>query len=160
MRELGVYLQNHWAAATGGVDLAHRVADTHADTDMGAELQAIAGEVVEDREALRALMARLDLDPGTVGPAIARLAERIGRLKPNGHVLRRSPVSDLLEVEALRAAVSGKRAGWDTLLVLGPDADPVPDTEVRRLRDRADDQLVRLTAVHAALVRRSLRPAV
>ena len=160
MRDLAVYLQNHWAAAAGGVDLAQRVAETHADSDVGAELHAIAGEVAEDREALRALMVLLDLDPGTVGPATARLAERIGRLKPNGHVLRRSPVSDLLEVEALRAAVTGKRAGWDTLLVLGPAADPVPDAEVRRLRDRADDQVLRLAAVHAFLVRRSLGPGV
>ncbi len=160
MRELGVYLQNHWAASAGGVDLAHRVAETHADSDVGAALEAIAGEIAEDRESLRVLMVLLDLDPGTLGPAAARIAERIGRLKPNGHLLRRAPVSDVLEVEALRAAVSGKRAGWDTLLVLGADVDPVPDDEVRRLRDRADDQLERLAAVHAALVRRSLGPTV
>jgi hypothetical protein len=160
MRELGTYLQHHWAAAAGGVDLALRVAETHADSDAGAELEAIAREIAEDREALRVLMVLLDLDPGTVGPATVRLAERIGRLKPNGHLLRRSPVSDVLEVEALRAAVSGKRAGWDTLLVLGADVDPVPDNEVRRLRDRADNQLERLAAVHAALVRCSLGPTV
>lgn len=157
MRELNVYLQQHWAAAAGGLDLARRVTRTHAGTDVEADLEAVSRDIAEDREALRALMASLDLERGTVGPVVARLAERVGRFKPNGHLLTRSPVSDVLELEALRGAVSAKRAGWDALLLL--DLDPVPDAEVERLRDRADQQLDRLTAVHAVLVRRRLAPA-
>ena len=157
MHDLNIYLQQHWAAAAGGLDLARRVTRTHEGTDVGADLEAVTREIAEDRETLRVLMALLDLDPGRVGPALTRVAERVGRLKPNGRVLRRSPVSDVLELEALRGAVSAKRAGWDALLVM--DLERVPDDEVERLRDRADRQLDRLAAVHEALVRRRLAPA-
>ncbi|WP_432476982.1 hypothetical protein [Nocardioides sp. GXQ0305] len=158
MHELDVYLQQHWAAAAGGLDLARRVAASHAGSDVGADLATVAEEIADDRVALRELMLRLDLDPGTVVPAVVRLAERIGRLKPNGRLLRRSPVSDVLELEAMRAGVSGKRAGWDALLALAEDVEALPGDELQRLRTRADDQLERLAAVHAALVVRSLAP--
>lgn len=160
MDTLDVYLQHHWTAAAGGLDLATRVARTHAGSDVGPDLEAVAQDIAEDRETLRVMMVVLDLDPGTVGPTAARIAERIGRLKPNGEVLRRSPVSDVLELEALRIAVSGKRAGWDTLLVLGEELPALPEDELQRLRERADEQLERLGAVQATLVRRSLHPTV
>ena len=160
MDELNVYLQNHWAAAAGGRDLAARVARTHRGSDVGQELAIVAAEIAEDREALRRMMRLLGLAPGTVAPAVARIAERVGRLKPNGHVVRRSPASDVLELEALRGAVSAKRAGWDALLVLSEDQAGIHAGEVERLRERADGQLVRLAGVHAELARRSLARAV
>jgi hypothetical protein len=160
MDELNVYLQNHWAAAAGGEDLARRIARTHDGTDVGPDLAVVAREVVEDREALGKLMRLLGLDPGTVAPVVVRVAERVGRLKPNGHLVRRSPASDVLELEALRGAVSAKRAGWDALLVLSDDLARVDAPELERLLGRADGQLARLTRVHAALARRSLARAV
>ncbi|HEY6792288.1 MAG TPA: hypothetical protein VI365_33750, partial [Trebonia sp.] len=41
--------------------------------------------------------------------------EKAGRLKLNGHLLSRSPLSDLEETEMLRLGVEGKAAGWRTL---------------------------------------------
>lgn len=158
MDALEVYLQQHWAAAAGGRDLARRVASTHDGSDVGAPLDAIAIEVAEDQEALRSVMLSLGVRPQLLLPVVARVAERAGRLKPNGRLLHRSPVSDVLEVEALRAAVSGKRAVWDSLLAVGDDVEQVPVDEVRRLRQRADDQLERLARVHETLVRRCLAP--
>lgn len=160
MDELNVYLQNHWAAAAGGRDLAWRVARSHAGTDVAPVLEEVATEVEEDRESLRGLMGLLGLEPRTVGPVVARLGERLGRLKPNGHLVRRSPASDVLELEALRAAVSAKRSGWDSLLVLRADLARVPATEVERLRERADSQLERLAGVHRTLAARRLADAV
>ena len=160
MDELNVYLQNHWAAAAGGEDLARRIARTHRDTDVGPDLAVVAREIVEDRESLGTLMRLLGLDPGAVAPAVARVAERVGRLKPNGHLVRRSPASDVLELEALRGAVAAKRAGWDALLVLSRDLARMPAAEVERLLERADGQLTRLAEVHATLTWRSLARAV
>jgi len=160
MDELNVYLQSHWAAAAAGEDLARRVARTHRGSDVGPDLATVAAEIVEDRESLRGMMRCVGLDPGLLGPSVARLAERVGRLKPNGHLLRRSPASDVLEVEALRSAVSAKRGGWDALLVLSDDLARVEPDDLERLRERADRQLERLAGVHATLVSRSLRRAV
>ncbi len=154
--ELDVYLQNHWAAAAGGLDLARRVAGSHPGTDVEAPLRAVAVDVEEDRESLRRLMVGLGLRPETLFPAAVRLAERIGRLKPNGHLVRRSPVSDVIELEALRVAVAGKRAAWDALLAVAPRVPDLVEDDVRRLRDRADEQLEQLATVHGLLAARRL----
>ena len=41
--------------------------------------------------------------------------EKAGRLKLNGRLLTRSPLSGLEETEMLRLGVEGKAAGWRTL---------------------------------------------
>jgi hypothetical protein len=42
--------------------------------------------------------------------------EKVARLKPNERVTKRSPLSDVLELEALVLAVQGKALGWRMLL--------------------------------------------
>lgn len=151
MNELETYLRNHWTAAAGGVDLAQRVAGSHRGTDLGPPLAAIATEIGEDRTSLAEVMDELGCDRGHVGPLAARVLERVGRLKPNGRVLRRSPVSDVLEIEALRSAVVGKASVWDALLVLSQRDALALDVDLEELRARATDQLARLTGIHADL---------
>jgi hypothetical protein len=43
------------------------------------------------------------------------MGEKAARLKLNGHLLARSSLSSLEEVEMLRLGVEGKAAGWRTL---------------------------------------------
>ena len=43
------------------------------------------------------------------------IGEKAGRLKFNGRLLTRSPLSDLEELELLRLGVEGKAVGWRTL---------------------------------------------
>jgi hypothetical protein len=58
---------------------------------------------------------RISIPIGTSGFLGGRIAERVGRLKSNGRIVRRSPLSSLLELEMLRLAVEGKAACWRTL---------------------------------------------
>ncbi|HEY5788534.1 MAG TPA: hypothetical protein VIT65_27555 [Microlunatus sp.] len=74
-------------------------------------------------------------------------------MKPNGRILRRSPLSDLIEIEALLDAVSAKRAGWYALAAVHLPADA---THVDGLISRADDQLEGLRSIHATLAARVL----
>ena len=159
MSELETYLRNHWTAAAGGVDLARRVAGSHRGTDMGPPLAAIATEISEDRAVLGEVMDELGCDRGHVGPLAARVLERVGRLKPNGRVLRRSPVSDVLEIEALRSAVAGKASVWDALLVLVQRDGLAVGVDLDRMRTRAADQLEGLTGIHATVAGRALGDA-
>lgn len=147
MSDLAVHLRNHDAAAAGGVDFARRVARRHRDAAVGPELARIADDVREDHALLRQVMDAVSTRPGLVLPVAARVGERLGRLKPNGHLVIPSPVSDLLELEALRGAVTAKRAGWDTLLVLAEHDPRLPADLLLRLRERADDQAARLEEV-------------
>src|SRR5947208_4594190 len=49
---LGIYLNDHLAGATGGVELAHRMADSHHDPAQRMTLQRLAADIAHDRRAL------------------------------------------------------------------------------------------------------------
>jgi hypothetical protein len=119
---LDIYLNDHLAGATLGAELARRLAASHRDSPAAAELERLASEVGEDRAALLKVMAAL-------GTPVARLKvyggwaiEKAARLKLNGHLRTRSPLSSLLELEGMRLGVEGKAAGWRTLRTLA-DSD-------------------------------------
>lgn len=140
MSDVHVHLRNHWTAATGAVDFAARVANSHRGERVGPDLADVAAQVSEDRRSLREVMRAVDARTGVALPLAARVGERIGRLKPNGHLLTRSPVTDVLELEALRGATCLKGAGWDTLLAFAPAEPRLPVALIERLRARADEQ--------------------
>src|SRR6476646_9661868 len=102
---LDVYLNDHLAGASGGADLFRRVARTHADPDVRAAVGRRAEEVAEDRLALLDIMRRLGVEPSRSKVLMGRTAERLGRLKPNGSLVRRSNLTDLIELEALMLGV-------------------------------------------------------
>jgi hypothetical protein len=82
-----------------------------------------------------------------------RLGERIGRFKRNGRLLRRAPLSDLMEIEALVTAVRAKAAGWQALSQCPEPAwSEVADT--RALYRRALDQAERLNEIHRSVAGR------
>jgi hypothetical protein len=66
--------------------------------------------------------------------------EKVGRLKPNGRILSRSPLSDVLEVEALRLAVEGKAAGWLLLRRFAEQDGRLDPAQLDRLINRAARQ--------------------
>jgi hypothetical protein len=142
------HLQHHWAAATGGVALFARVGRGLGESPAAEEVTRLAGEIADDRESLRQIMASVGVDPTLVGALAARGAELVGRLKPNGTLLRRSALTDVLELEALRTAVAGKRAGWELLRELAPDDERLDETLLDVLIRRADDQERRLRSLH------------
>ncbi|GAB3587058.1 hypothetical protein [Calidifontibacter terrae] len=141
---LGSYLQHHWSAAQGGLDLFRRSASGHSDAETRATLAELAEEVADDRRALGELMKQLGVTPSVLGPLIAGIGERLGRLKPNGSLIRRSPLSDVVELEALTAAVAGKQRGWLSLLHVAETDDRLDRDQLEELVQRADHQLERL----------------
>lgn len=143
---LAIYLRDHHAASQAGMRLARRV--SRRDPARGA----IGEEVREDADALRHAMARLGVNRGRVKDGIAIGAERLGRLKPNGRALRRSPLSDLVELETLVVGITAKRALWTSLR----DVGAVPPDELDRLLARADDQLGRVEAARRRAATRAL----
>ena len=115
---LGIYLNDHLAGATGGLQLVRRVAGSHRGPAAGSALQRLAGEVAQDRAALEDIMGALGIPVRGYKVYAAWIGEKAARLKLNGHLLARSPLSGLEELEMLRLGVEGKAAGWRTLRVL------------------------------------------
>jgi hypothetical protein len=139
---LGIYLNDHLAGATAGTGLAQRMAASgHLPAPAGA-LRELAAEIASDRDALLAFMADLDVPVRSYKVWAARAGEKAGRLKPNGHLISRSALSNLEELEILGLGVEGKAAGWRTLRVLaGTDGrlDPARlDELIARARRQAD----------------------
>jgi hypothetical protein len=135
-RVLGIYLNDHLAGATAGAELALRMARTHRAQDQSAQLKDLAAEVAQDRAALIAMMKALGVPVRAYKVLAARIGEKAGRVKFNGRLLARSPLSDLEELELLRLGVEGKAAGWRTLRALA-------DTDQRLDPGRLDELVSR-----------------
>ena len=143
-KRLAIYLQDHYAGATGGLEMAKRSAKANGDTEFGGPLTRLATEIGEDREALARIMGRVEVGPARVKVALAWGAEKAGRLKPNGQLRGYSPLGRVLEIEALVTGVSGKLSLWRALQAIAP-ADPRLDAALLAdLAGRAEDQLGRL----------------
>lgn len=152
---LATYLNDHLAAATGGVELIRRAADNH-EGQRGVELSRLADEIAEDREALRDIMKRLDVAESSVKKAAGWLGEKFGRLKPNDHLLTRSPLSDVLEIEIMRAGTAARICGFQVLRAVAVEDSRVSREELERLIERADDQAERLYKIHLQLAQENL----
>jgi hypothetical protein len=139
---LGIYLNDHLAGATGGLELARRVAGAQQVPAPLPELRQFADEVAEDRAVLLQIMGTLGVPVRSYKVWAAWAGEKAGRLKPNGRLTTRSPLSNLVELEALRLGVEGKAAGWRTLRELADrdgrlDAGQL-DNLISRARRQAD----------------------
>ena len=137
---LAIYLNDHLAGATGGVELARRMAAWHAVPGQQAALERLAADIAHDRQALLDLMAVLGMPVRRYKVGVAWAAEKAGRLKPNGRLLSRSPLSNLEELELLRLGVEGKAAGWRTLRELAEDDGRLRPATLDELLSRAREQ--------------------
>jgi hypothetical protein len=108
---LHIYLTDHFAAAAGGVALARRVARSHRDPADAERLTHLADDIAADRGALLAILRSLGLPARRYKSMAVWAAEKGGRLKLNGRLINRSPLSDLVEVEALRLAARRSAGG-------------------------------------------------
>jgi hypothetical protein len=77
------------------------------------------------------------------------VAEKAGRLKPNGQLTGYSPLSRMIEIEGLITGVNGKRSLWLTLEGLAESEPELDDARLRRLVERAERQLDTLHGLRA-----------
>ncbi|WP_066070435.1 hypothetical protein [Frankia sp. EI5c] len=141
-RLLGTYLNDHLAGAAAGADLASRIARVHQGTPSGPVLARIADAIEQDRSTLLEIMEILEVPRRRHKMLLGRLAEKAGRLKLNNRLLRRSPMSSVIELESLWLGVNGKSRLWRTLRTVAPRDDRLrPRTELfDHLLDRARQQ--------------------
>lgn len=144
---LNIYLNDHLAGATAGVELARRLRESNRDDpEFGPALAEICAEVEADREALKAAIDRLGIGQSRLKPAAAVLGERLGRLKLNGQLRGYSPLSRLDELELLQIGVTGKRRLWRALE--HTHAEELAGIDLSALVERATRQLRRLETLH------------
>jgi hypothetical protein len=141
---LSIYLNDHLAAAVGATQLVRRAAGSNRDSRYGEPLARLAEEINEDRHALQDLLKRLGIRADPVKIVASVGAERLGRLKLNGELLRYSPLSRLEELELLLLGVTGKLALWRALRATLGDDPRAEAADFDRLIERATSQRRRL----------------
>lgn len=153
-RYLGIYLNDHLAGAAGGVELARRLRSSNkGDAEMGEPLARICAEIEADRETLVRLTDWLGIRRDPLKPKLALLAERLGRLKPNGHLRGYSPLSPVLELEILASGIGGKLQLWNALEQTFGDS--LDGFDFHALAERADRQGQEVEDLHIAAAKRA-----
>lgn len=148
-RLLAIYLNDHIAGATAGAGRISQMAQASASTPIGPRLADLATEIRTERDWLVDTTRRLGVRVDQAKLAVLWVGEHLGRLKPNGRLTRRSPLSVLLELDLMQSAVAGKKSLWHALqdwsAPLG--LDPVVLEELVISADRQLDELASLAAV-------------
>jgi hypothetical protein len=138
---LGIYLNDHLAGATGGVETARRARGSNEGTEFGEPLARLCVEIEADRESLEAVMKELGVGRSRLKPAIGWIGEKLGRLKPNGQLRGYSPLSRIVELELLLLGITGKSRLWTLLQELVGERS---DSDLPALIARATDQRERV----------------
>ncbi len=138
---LAIYLNDHLAGATAARELVRRAASSNRGSDYGRYLERLATEVDEDRDALLAIIRALGASVDQLKVLGGWGAEKLGRFKLNGRLLGYSPLSRLVELEALVLGVGGKLALWRALELLAPDQPGLGRFDLSHLIVRAEAQL-------------------
>ena len=137
---LRIYLQDHLAGSTAGLELARRTRGANEGTEYGTPLAKIADEIEADRRQLEGIIDELGFSGDRLKNVAAWGLEKAGRLKLNGQLTGYSPLSRVVELEGLLSGITGKKALWVALLEVAP-SEPRLDAELLgRLRDRAEEQ--------------------
>ncbi|WP_380175445.1 hypothetical protein ACFEMC_08600 [Kineococcus sp. DHX-1] len=154
---LTVYLGDHLAGASAGLARLARAARAHAGTETGRALAVLHAGVVEDRRELLRWMRVLGVPRRRHLQVAARVAEAVGALKPNGRLVRRSPLRTVVELEGLLLGVEGKAAGWRSLRELagagGPLGSRLDLEALDVLLERAERQVEVLERLRRTAVR-------
>jgi hypothetical protein len=137
---LGIYCNDHLAAATGGIELVSRMLGVHRGTHFEPRLEQLLDELREERAGLRSSMAALGLPVRQYKQIASWVGEKLSRVKLNGYVLSRSPLSDLVEFEFIATAVLAKRAGFETLREIAAVDSRLDGALLDRLIAQADKQ--------------------
>jgi hypothetical protein len=136
-RLLGIYLNDHLTGAVVGVERARMTRDANQGTEFAGPLGVVCGEIEEDRGSLESIMDELGVGRSKVKPALWRLGEKAGRLKPNGQLRGYSPLGRVIDLEVLLLGITGKLRLWTLLAGL---LDGEGSTDLAALIRRAEGQ--------------------
>ncbi|UOY02181.1 hypothetical protein [Blastococcus sp. PRF04-17] len=117
-----------------------RMLGRHRGGEYEQPLEQLLDELREERSAVRASIQALDLPVRQYKQVGAWVGEKFSRAKLNGHLLSRSPLSDLVEFEFIATAVLAKRAGFETLREIAAVDSRLDGDLLDRLIAQADKQ--------------------
>ena len=141
---LHIYLQDHLAGATFGLELAQRCQRNNEGSKLGEPLAKLTAEIADDRRTLQAIMRDVGAEASRTKVAAGWALEKVRRLKPNGKLFEYTPLARLVEPESLAIGISGKKAMWRALENVASQDPRLARHDFSALAKRADEQLARV----------------
>jgi len=137
---LRIYLQDHHAGSTTGLELARRIRGNNRGNEYGETMATVVDEIAADRKALESIMDELGFGADKIKEIGGWALEKAGRLKLNGQITGYSPLSRVVELEGLVTGITGKIALWVALLQIAPEEPRLDAARLERLRERGESQ--------------------
>jgi hypothetical protein len=144
---LTIYCNDHLAASVGGIELLKRMVGVHRGDRYEERLTTLLDELYEENTALKSLMKARGLPERRYKQVGLWVGEKLSRVKFNGRLLSRSPLSSLVEFEFLASAVRAKRSGFETLREVAAVDERLDEDLLDRLIEQANRQHDWLTHV-------------
>ena len=138
--------------------LARRTAQSNAGTALGDVLQRLSIEIEDDRRTLQAIVAELGFRESKAKDTLAWVGEKVARLKLNGQLRGYSPLSRILELEALSIGVAGKLAMWQSLESVPDLSEQLSGFDLDQLTERARRQQAEIEEQRTTAARETFGP--
>lgn len=146
---LHIYLNDHRTGSAVALALAERSHASNTGNEFGEYLDDFIPALEDDIDQLDAVFARCEISKDQLKLGAARLGAELGRLKLNGRVTDYSPLSRVIEFEALTVGVLGKRKLWKTIAALPSDHPATSAVDTTRMIERAESQAKQLEELSA-----------
>ena len=140
---LDVYLNDHLAGGTAGVNLAEMAADEHRSDVHGAFFGEIASEINADHETLQRIMAALGTTRSATKVAAAEIGSKMMAPKFKG---TEDELNAFVTLETLSIGVEGKHLLWQSLKTVEDAYPSLVEFDLDGLIARARDQRQRIEA--------------
>jgi hypothetical protein len=151
---LSTYLNDHLAGSTFAVEILERLAAEV--PSLSGPLNVLKTEIEDDREQLKALMAKHRIEESRVRKAGGWIAERLAELKLEVDDDAKGRLRRLERLEALAMGIDGKIALWGALdAAAGTHTEP-GGLDYERLTQRGRDQRARVETLRLQAAREAL----
>jgi hypothetical protein len=140
---LHIYLNDHLAGATAGVELVRTAAENH-DGDLGEFFTELADGIGSDYNTLTSLIDQLNAHASGAKEAFAKVGAEISDSKFSGESIGDPEFGTFLTLETLSIGVEGKLCMWKALKCIEGDVPELGSFEIDTLIERAQSQRDRI----------------
>jgi hypothetical protein len=137
---LDVYLNDHLAGATAGVNLVEQAADRHRADELGEFFAPLAAEIKADHATLEELADSLAVDRSASKAALAEVGSKLAEPKFSGSTVENPNLGDFVTLETLSMGIEGKRLMWTALKTVTDAYPAIAELDLDELESRAADQ--------------------
>lgn len=146
---LQIYLADHSALLVAEIALIGRCRKSNRTSALGDFLQQLENDTRAQHTVLKDVAHRLGCGESVetrLKERAAWFAEKLGRFKRNGSLLRYSELSRLVELETLAAAAQERIALWDSLAPIGPHDARLEGISCTHFREQSQQHLEAIAA--------------